>query len=654
MASIDEFLAGSAQPPPSYPSTIPEESVSPITLAARRHNSFRHSSRKVPKTNAALSCYRSLMQPSSGRSRECTNLWNRAWARSAGAPCARRLTVLLHAMAGSVAAVLAIAAPAPAAQWFPAVPMHEPRGGQTATLLPDGEVLVAGGYHIVVENTGHYYESSRSTELFNPTTNTWRPAAPMLAERSLATATLLTNGDVLITGGERYVPGRGEGLSPEVPAETYDPSTNIWMPFPSPELGEVSELAPLPSGWVFALGVSAGALYDPATDTWEPTAAPAHPRHDATLALLQDGNVLAIGGFTVEPRAPHESRIETAQDTVEEYDPLTNTWRELAPMREARSYETATVLADGEVFVDGGEHELSRPILHINGEGYTWYGTMPTIDAGVTSAEQYDPATNRWVGLAPMAQPRAAQTTTLLDDGSLLVTGGDQCGTGGCLDSRPPALCNGDGCAAASAELYEPNPGTWTFTPPVISGQDHTATLLPNGAVLVTGGSAGDEESSLTEPATVFSSAEIYAERYPPDETVGPGSTGARPTGAGVPQTPPRIERISQSHKRWRKRHVGSARGVVGHRRPPVGTTFAVTLNEAAKVSQTFTQVQHGHRVHESAFSFAGHAGTNKVAFSGRIGKARALASGEYTVTIVAVNAAGRSAAKRLSFTITK
>jgi hypothetical protein len=191
------------------------------------------------------------------------------------------------------------------------------------------------------------------------------------------------------------------------------------------------------------------------------------------------------------------------------------------------------------------------------------------------------------------------------------------------------------------------------FTPPVISGQDHTATLLPNGAVLVTGGNVGNEEG-LTEPATVFSSAEIYAERYPPDETAAPGPTGARPTSAGVLRKPARIKRISQSHKRWRERHVGSARGVVGHRRSPVGTTFAVTLNEPAKVSLTFTQVQHGHRVHDGTFSFAGHAGMNEIAFSGRIGKARVLASGEYTVTIVAVNAAGRSAAKRLRFTITK
>lgn len=547
--------------------------------------------------------------------------------------------------------MLAIAAPATAAQWFPAAPMHEPRAGQTATLLPDGEVLVAGGYHI--DNTGRY-KSSRSTELFNPTTNTWRPAAPMLAERYFATATLLTNGDVLITGGERYISGSGGGFRPEVPAETYDPSTNIWTPFPSPELSEVSGVVRLPSGRLFALGYAKGSLvgsiYNPATNMWEQTAAAAHPRQGATLVLLKDGNVLAIGGFTItiteEPRPPFTVRVETAQDTVEEYDPLTNMWRELAQMREARSYETAAVLPDGDVFVDGGEHELSLPVLHINGGGQVFYGTMLAIVAGVTSAEQYDPASDRWVSLAPMSQPRAAQTTTLLDHESLLVTGGDQCGTGGCLDSRPEVKpCTGNGCGAASAELYEPNTGTWTFTPPVISGQNHTATLLPNGAVLVTGGNVGTEEG-IFEPATVFSSAEIYAERYPPDETAAHGPTGATPT-------PPRIERISQSHKRWRKRHVGSTRRIVGHRRPPVGTTFAVTLNESAKIGLTFTQIQHGHRVHDGTLSFAGHAGTNKIAFSGRIGKARVLASGKYTVTIVASNAAGRSAAKRLSFTIT-
>jgi Kelch motif len=211
--------------------------------------------------------------------------------------CVVCASVLLRAMTGSAAAVLAITAPAPAAQWFPAASMREPRAGQTATLLPDGEVLVAGGYHIDIEH-GWRYKSSRSTELFNPTTNTWRLVAPMLAERSLATATLLTNGDVLIAGGERYIPGYSGGFSPEVPAETYDPNTDIWTPFPSPEFREVNGLALLPNGRLFALGWSfakeslAGALYDPATDTWEQTAAAAHPRRGATLALLKDGNVL--------------------------------------------------------------------------------------------------------------------------------------------------------------------------------------------------------------------------------------------------------------------------------------------------------------------------------------------------------------------------
>jgi N-acetylneuraminic acid mutarotase len=532
-------------------------------------------------------------------------------------------------MAGSAAATLATAACAPAAQWFPAAPMREPRAAQTATLLPNGEVLVAGGYHTVAEGSMSHDKSSQSAELFNPTTNTWRPATPMLARRSGSAATLLTNGDVLIVGGGGYTPTRsGE---PEATAETYDPSTNTWTPFPlPPELREFGELVLLPSGWLFALGwfnakaskpTQAGALYNPATDTWERTAAPAHPRHSAALALLKDGNILMIGGFISEPYSYSSSlMIDTAQDVVEEYDPSTSVWRALEPMNEARIGETATVLADEDVFVDGGIHS-SLP--------------FSLLENGVSGAEQYDPAANRWVSLAPMAEPRAGQTTTLLADGSLLVTGGDQCGTGG--------------CGAASAELYEPNTDSWTFTPPVTTGQEHTATLLPNGDVFVTGGSVGTGGR-----VSQLSSAEIYAERYPPDETTAPGPTGVGSATTGASPTTPRIERISQSHKRWRERHGGSATRTVGHKGPPVGTTFTVTLSEAAKVSLTFAQVQHGHRVHDSTFSFAGHAGTNKIAFAGRIGNARMLALGAHTVTIVASNADGRSAAKRLSFTVVR
>ncbi len=99
---------------------------------------------------------------------------------------------------------LACAGLAQADTWFPAASMGEPRAGATATLLSDGQVLVAGGYNGFDEALVNV-SSSRANldlaELFNVSTDTWTKAAPMRVPQSYQTATLLPNGQVLVIGG---------------------------------------------------------------------------------------------------------------------------------------------------------------------------------------------------------------------------------------------------------------------------------------------------------------------------------------------------------------------------------------------------------------------------------------------------------------------
>jgi hypothetical protein len=549
---------------------------------------------------------------------------------------------------------LAHAGTALADMWFPAASMSEPRAGQTATLLLNGQVLVAGGYNGFVANVGGSHTNLDLVEIFNANTDTWTRAAPMLIPRSFQAATLLQNGRVLVVGGWETLAGEEKGPT----AEAYDPASNTWTSIPTPEeLQAVGSASLLPSGWVLLTGLfgphsygatQGAALYDPASNAWERTAPPKHPREGTTTVLLENGNVLMMGGFTSEQLFPPVHTVWTMLPIVEEYDPYTNEWTELAPMKEARTQEAATPMPGGDVLVTGGVNPIN-------------YG--PFADSAVSSTEIYDPATNSWTVLAPMAIARERHTATLLPKGDVLVAGGGDCGGGeGCLGYGG----SGDCCGASSAELYDPATNTWSFTAPVLSGVEHTATLMPDGDVLLAGGNL--------EPINTYelSNVAIYASSYPPDE----------PHTAQVPQSvapttstsvPPTITNAVQSHKVWREgnalAHVSAYRS-----KPPIGTTFSFTLNEQARVSLAFTQRAGErkikrkcvtqtkqnrdkptceHPVTVGTLAFTGHSGTNKVVFQGRISHSKTLKPGHYTLLITAINSAGaRSASKSLSFTI--
>ena len=231
--------------------------------------------------------------------------------------------------------------------WTATGNMTQDRTGHAATLLPDGRVLVAGGYESTEIGVGGY-DRLASAELYDPVAATWSATADMTQARDGHTATLLPGGRVLVAGGY--------GAS----AELYDPVTGLWTAtgdMTEPYYGHTATL--LLDGTVLVAGGDApsgpGArawphaeVYDPATGTWEAVATMVTPRLEHTATLLPDGRVLVSGGRL--DGGPESALLYEA----ELYDPVTRTWAAIGDMIQARSGHTATLLSDGRVLVVGG------------------------------------------------------------------------------------------------------------------------------------------------------------------------------------------------------------------------------------------------------------------------------------------------------------
>jgi N-acetylneuraminic acid mutarotase len=203
-------------------------------------------------------------------------------------------------------------------------------------------------------------------------------------------------------------------------------------------------------------------LYDPVTGMWSVTGRLNNPRGEYTATLLPDGRVLVVGGDT--------SPWDYGPSTAERYDPGTGTWSLTGSLNVTRCCHSATLLQSGKVLVAGG------------------FGSD-----SIKSAELYDPATGTWSPTGSLNVARYWHSATLLQDGRVLVAGGSN---------------DGDlASTLSSAELYDPADGTWVVVANLSAsgGVFHTATLLPNGNVLVAGGNGGGIGGD-----TIFALSELF------------------------------------------------------------------------------------------------------------------------------------------------
>ena len=362
--------------------------------------------------------------------------------------------------------------------WLPAGTTIEPRHDHTATALPNGTVLVAGGL---------LGEHLQVTELFDPVTLSWTRTGDLSQQHGWTTATVLADGRVLLAGVTR--------------AEVYDPRTGSWIrtgPMIEERYGHTATLLPdervliaggvhVPADGSEGVALASAEVFDPATGTWEETGAMDDARHRHTATLLRNGLVLVAGGIADSPPDGSAERLTSA----ELYDPATGTWTDTGPMHTRRALHTGTLLSSGLVLIAGGNRAEHKP-----------------LGKALASAELYDPAIGAWTDTGQLEVGRAWHTATALGDGTVLVTGGS-------IYRGAEAL--------ASTERYDPATGQWTAGPPMEHARyDHTATLMSDGSVLIVGGVAdmrwvevtesdGSTHSELTPAGELdLLSAEIY------------------------------------------------------------------------------------------------------------------------------------------------
>ena len=349
-------------------------------------------------------------------------------------------------------------------------------------------------------------------ELYDFKTGKFTPTGSMSGPTRDFTATLLENGKVLITGGENQA-----DHTPLAGAELYDPGTGKFSAAGRMNMARTEHTATLladgkvliAGGWTVydEKSLHCEELYDPQTGKFTLTGELTDSRDSAAAILLRSGKVLIAGGSEDEERNHHVEQAEL-------YDPGKGSFTSTGTMRAPRDYGSAVMLRDGRIFIVGGYPSNTMAELYDPKAGtftlaesfggpnrastvsddciatalqngkvlITGCELNPTGEGINAIAQLYDPVADKFTRTGSMITARSSNTSTLLADGRVLVTGGSG------IDPNTPVEA---GDSLASAELYDPAAGAFTPTGSMtVSRTLHKAVRLRDGKVLIVGGAS--------------------------------------------------------------------------------------------------------------------------------------------------------------------
>jgi trimeric autotransporter adhesin len=371
----------------------------------------------------------------------------------------RRRTVALAALAALMALLVALYL------YWHTLPVGPPIESASATLLPKGHVLVAGG-----DYGRTFPDNNPSTSalavVYDPKQRVWRRTASMPTPRENQVAIPLRSGRVLVAGG---IPAYGAN-APLRSAVLYDARGGHWTVTGSmhvgrqvrPDVGIAFRGVALSDGRVLVIGGVAGPLpqagttelYAPATHRWSLTAGircGAARRFEVPALLpLASGKVLALCDNYANQIVPLV------------FDPARRRWYAGQGVALALHGYTATLLSSGTILVTGGSTDQ--------------YGNEPSNRTWL-----YDPKHDRWSPTGPLHLPLINASAIRLEDGRVLMVGGfqRQVGKGGGVTVSVSTSC----------ELYDPRSGRWTATGSLPAGAGYaTLVRLLDGSVLALSG----------------------------------------------------------------------------------------------------------------------------------------------------------------------
>jgi hypothetical protein len=311
----------------------------------------------------------------------------------------------------------------------PAGQLTKARYDHSALRLSDGRILIVGG-------EGPDRQATRDVEIYDPSKLDSYPAGSIITPRCLPVLTQLLDGEVLVTGRSLCRP-----YPVQVPVksiELYNPRTGY-----SRIVGEfrVERYDPdttlLKDGRVlFTGGVDGGRkpvrdneIYDPATATLTAAGAMTANRCRESIVSLPDGSVLFAGG------AACEIFPDDALKSAEIFDPLTNQFQAVGEMRSARFCPGAALLKDGRVLLAAGAKSS--------------YYTVSE-----NTAELYDPKSRSFTPTGKLTMGRSCPAAELRPDGTVLIQGGF-------LQVSPMGMAS----SLFNSEIYDPVRGEFTAVP---------------------------------------------------------------------------------------------------------------------------------------------------------------------------------------------